>query len=43
MKEKRCKLGVIGDHMFPWGVIGKGRCYYQLVLRFQDRKDVDQP
>jgi hypothetical protein len=43
MKEEMHKLGTIGDHMLPWGVAGKGGCYYQLVLRFQDRKDVDKP
>jgi hypothetical protein len=28
--------------MLPWDVVRKGRCYYWLVLRLQERRDVDQ-
>ncbi len=41
-KEHKCKLKAIGDHMLPWDVVRKGRCYYWLVLRLQERRDVDQ-
>jgi hypothetical protein len=36
MKEDMHKLGAIGDHMSPWAVVGKGRCYCQFVLRLQE-------
>jgi hypothetical protein len=26
MEEDTCKLGVVKDHMSPWGVIGKKKC-----------------
>jgi hypothetical protein len=42
MKENMCKLGVIGDHMLPWGV-AKKMCYCWLVLKLQEGKDVHQP
>jgi hypothetical protein len=33
-------LGVVENRMLLWGVVGKGRCYCQFVLRLQERKDV---
>jgi hypothetical protein len=36
-------LGVVEDHMLPWGVARKEICYCRLVLRFQEGRDVDQP
>jgi hypothetical protein len=41
-EKKMCKLGVVGDHMPPWSVARKGRCYCQLVLKLQVGRDVDQ-
>jgi hypothetical protein len=33
-----------GKRSMPlWSVARKGRCYCRLVLRLQERKDVDQP
>jgi hypothetical protein len=43
MNKDMHNLGVVGDHMLPWGVVGKGGCYCQLVLRLQEGRDVDQP
>jgi len=41
--EDMCELGVIGNHLPPLGVAGKGRYYCQFVLTFQKGKDIDQP
>jgi hypothetical protein len=41
MKEDMCELKVIGDHISPWGVIRKRKCYYQFMLRLQKGKDID--
>ncbi len=43
MEEHTHELGMVEDHMPPWGVIGKEMCYCRLVLRLQEGKDVDQP
>jgi len=42
-KEDTHELGVVEDHMSPWGVAKKEMCCYQLVLRLQKGKDDDQP
>jgi hypothetical protein len=42
-KENMHEVKVVGDHMPPWNVVGKGRCYCQLMLRLQKGKDIDQP
>jgi hypothetical protein len=42
-KEDMCELGAVGGHMPPWGVVGKRRCYCQLVLRLQEGRDIDWP
>jgi transketolase C-terminal domain/subunit len=42
-KKDTHKLRTIEDHMSLSGVIGKARCYCQLMLRLQKGKDVDQP
>ncbi len=41
IKENMHELKVIEDHMPLWDVGGKGRCYYQLVLRLQKGRNVD--
>jgi hypothetical protein len=43
MEENTHELGVVKDHMLLWGVTKKDMCCYQLMLRFQKEKDVDQP
>ncbi len=43
MEEDTHKLGVVEDHMPPWGVVRKEMCCCQLVLRLQEGRDVDQP
>jgi hypothetical protein len=43
MEENTHELRVVEDHMLPWSVIKKEMCCYQLVLRFQEGRDVDQP
>ncbi len=40
MKEDECKLWAVRDHMLPWGVARKGRCYYQFVLKLQEGRDI---
>jgi hypothetical protein len=35
-------LRVVENHMPSWDVIGKGKCY-QLVLKLQAKKNIDQP
>jgi hypothetical protein len=42
-EEDTHELGAIEDHMSFWSVVGKGRCRCQLVLRFQERRNVDKP
>jgi hypothetical protein len=42
-KEEHTKVGVVENHMLPWGVARKGKCCCRLMLKFQERKDVDQP
>jgi hypothetical protein len=42
-KKHKRKLKAVRDHMLLWGVVRKGRCYYQLMLRFKEGMDVDQP
>jgi len=29
--------------MLLWGVAGKGKCCYRLMLKLQEGKDVDEP
>ncbi len=41
MEEDTHELGVVKNHMPPWGVVGKEMCYCQLMLSFQEGKDVD--
>jgi hypothetical protein len=43
MEEDTHGLGVVKDHMSPWGVVGKEICYCWLELRLQEVKNVDQP
>jgi hypothetical protein len=43
MEEDTHELGVVKDHVSPWGAAGKEMCYYQLLLTLQERKDIDQP
>jgi hypothetical protein len=43
IKQDTRELEVVEDHMPPWGVVGKGRCCYQLVLRLQKMRDINQP
>ncbi len=42
MDEDMHGLGVVKDHMLPLGVARKEMCR-QIMLRFQEGKDVDQP
>ncbi len=42
-EENTLVLAVIENHMSPWNVVGKGKYCYQLVLKFQAWKDIDQP
>jgi len=43
MWENTHKLGVVKDHMLPWGVARKEMNCCWFVLRLQERNDVDQP
>jgi hypothetical protein len=43
MEEDMHELGVVEDHMSPWGVARKEMCCCQLMLKLQKGKDVDQP
>ncbi len=43
MEENTHRLGVVKDHMPPWGVAGKEMCWCWLMLRLQEGRDVDQP
>jgi hypothetical protein len=43
MEEDMHGLGVVEDHMPPWGVISKEMCCCQLVPRLQKGSDIDQP
>jgi hypothetical protein len=38
MEEDMHKLGVVEDHMSPWSVVGKKKCWYWFVLRLQKRR-----
>ncbi len=38
-----CSKMTIKVCMLFWGGVGKGRCCYQLTLRFQKGKDIGQP
>jgi hypothetical protein len=43
-KEKNIRMmGVVEDYKPLWGVVRKGRCCCQFVLRLQERMDVDWP
>jgi hypothetical protein len=42
-KEDTCVLGLVKDHMVPWGVVGKKRNCCWFMIRLQKGKDVDQP
>jgi hypothetical protein len=42
MEKNTHRLGVVEDHMPPLGVVGKEMCYSILMLRLQEKKDVDQ-
>jgi hypothetical protein len=42
-EEDTCELKMVKNHVSFWSVVGKGRCCCWLVLRFQERKDVNQP
>jgi len=33
------ELGMVENHMPPWGVVGKKKCCCQFVLKFQEGKD----
>jgi hypothetical protein len=43
MEEDTHELGVVEDHMPPWSVVRKKICCFQLMLRLQKKRDVDQP
>jgi hypothetical protein len=43
MEENTHRLGVVEDHMPPSSVVGKEMCFFRLMLRLQEKKDVDQP
>jgi hypothetical protein len=43
MEENMHGLGVVEDHMSPWGVARKVMCYYQFIIRLQEGRGVDQP
>jgi len=43
MEENMHGLGVVEDHMSPWGVARKVMCYYQFIVRLQEGRGVDQP
>jgi hypothetical protein len=43
MEKDMHMMGVVEDHMVPWGVAKKEMNCYQFVLRFQEGRDVDQP
>jgi hypothetical protein len=43
MEENTWGLGVVKDHMSPWGVVKKEMCCCQFMLRLQEGRDVDQP
>jgi hypothetical protein len=41
MEEDTHMLGVVEDHMLPWGVVEKEMCCCWLMLKLQEGKDID--
>ncbi len=42
-EEDTCMLVAVENHKPFWGVVEKGKCCYQLVLKLHEGKDINQP